>query len=130
MHDTIEDIFYKVARHLLEQGKRSCGSLPDQVGKGESCLYRDGHGASCAVGCLINDSAYSAELEGNSVRSSDVVEYALKASGVDTTEDVLEMLLGLQRVHDTIPAHHWRAALCGFGFALGFRPYYLIPDDE
>ena len=47
----LQELFDKIATHLLTQGARSENSL----GK---CLYRGEFGRKCAVGCLISDEEY------------------------------------------------------------------------
>lgn len=54
---TNQEIFDKVATHLLSQGKRSA------LG-GVGCAYRGDGGLQCAIGCLIPDELYRYELEG------------------------------------------------------------------
>lgn len=52
-----QEIFNKVATHLLTQGKRS-------VASDGSCMYRGPEGTKCAIGCLIEDDEYHPLLEG------------------------------------------------------------------
>ena len=57
---TNQQIFNKVAKHLLKQGRRARD--------GNGCAYRGENGTKCAVGCLIPDALYDDRLEGSSVR--------------------------------------------------------------
>lgn len=88
-----QEIFDKVAKHLLTQNARS--------EDGESCLYRSEDGLMCAVGCLIKDEHYSVALENQSV-SHESVNHALNLSGVETDSVTTEMLEDLQTLHDGI----------------------------
>ena len=100
---TLQEVFDKAAKHLLTQGKRSV----DSEG---GCLYRGTDGSMCAVGCLISDEAYSAELEGLTVDVVCVRE-ALHKSGVPMDNAALNLLQFLQGVHDCDPVREWRSAL-------------------
>lgn len=51
-----QEVFDTVATHLLVQGK------PAHDHNNE-CRYRAPDGAKCAVGCLINDDEYKAQME-------------------------------------------------------------------
>lgn len=53
---TKQETFDIVARHLLTQNAKSAD------GNG-SCLYRDESGRKCAIGCLVPDEKYDADLE-------------------------------------------------------------------
>ena len=71
---TQQQIFDKVATHLLTQGAKSM--------MGDTCRYRGSNGAKCAVGCLIKDDHYDPILELRSSRS-ELVKEALIKSKVD-----------------------------------------------
>lgn len=60
---TLQEVFDKVARHLLTQGQRS---ILRETGR---CAYRGDEGCMCAVGVLIADEHYHPKLEDNSVGS-------------------------------------------------------------
>jgi hypothetical protein len=103
---TKQEIFDKVATHLLRQGKKS--TLNDST---PLCLYRGPDGISCAVGCLIKDEHYNLNLEGKPVHIGVVVE-ALRKSGVtNTSRDTLPLLKDLQRVHDHRNPSKWMMEL-------------------
>ena len=90
-----EEIFDKVANHLLTQNARSF-STELQV-----CMYRSGDGLMCAVGCLIKDDAYVERIE-NSPIGATVVDKVLIKSGIpmDTDPVYEDLLLNLQQLHD------------------------------
>ena len=91
---TLQQVFNKVAKHLLKQNRRAMD--------GGACLYRDGHGRSCAVGCLIPDGQYRPGLEpwspGRLVRAG-------KLPGVG--EEAVKLLNELQGTHDSNTPSLW-----------------------
>lgn len=102
-----QEVFDKVVAHLLTQNEKS------RVGS--DCKYYSGTQSNhlkCAVGCLIEWEHYSPGLEGLHVNDYDV-RMALKRSGIDVsfefnrTDTVLNLLINLQQIHDTIPLEHW-----------------------
>lgn len=98
-----QEIFNKVYRHLLSQGKRS-------INNNGMCEYRTGDGLKCAVGCLIDDKDYKPSLEGTAVNNSQVV-IALESSGINMADGIADMLFELQDIHDNHPAHTWKDVL-------------------
>lgn len=50
-----QEIFDTVIHHLLRQG------VPSR--RDSACLYRGPNGTSCAVGCLIPDEMYNADMD-------------------------------------------------------------------
>ena len=116
---TKQEIFTKVARHLLAQNAKSSFCRGDL----DLCRYRDPRGRKCAVGCLIADTAYRTDLENLGVFSRDVKE-ALLASGVDLDDYTLILLDELQGVHDKHNVSEWRTSLkeiaSRWGFAVEF----------
>ena len=57
-----QEIFDKVATHLIAQGKQSLGARPVFIGDA-GCAYRGADGTMCAAGCLIPDDEYRPEFE-------------------------------------------------------------------
>ena len=88
-----QQIFDFVVDHLYTQGRRSIesGWRPRLPGD-DVCLYRDGNGASCAVGCLILDEEYNEDFE--SLDTYGLVEK------IPRLEPFTELLDELQTVHD------------------------------
>jgi len=84
---TDQEVFDRVARHLLTQGERAYDNVRGV------CMYRKGC-LKCAIGCLIPDDKYSTELEGLGVDNERVRE-ALK--GITESWDLLG---AIQDVHD------------------------------
>ena len=116
---TLQEIFSKVATHLLTQSKRSC--YPRQSGEGDGyCAYRGSNGTSCAVGCLIADEHYDPEIEGGAATSIPA-RLALSASGVPITNETLNLLTKLQNLHDYRPPTMWPTALAELAQELGLE---------
>jgi len=96
---TNQEVFDKVATHLLTQGKQS-------VNAGGTCLYRGPGGTSCAVGCLIPDKVYREEMEGNDLARLPHVRGLKTALGVgarlDPNDTRFDLLYALQGAHDIL----------------------------
>jgi hypothetical protein len=61
---TQQEVFNKVARHLILQNKQSTGIYKDIDGGGKfGCMYRGDNGLMCAAGCVIPDELYSPDIE-------------------------------------------------------------------
>jgi hypothetical protein len=98
-----QEIFDKVAKHLLGQGKRAINEETDE------CCYHTG-GLSCAVGCLITSDAYHTRLEGNTIKSSMVQKALAQSLGLEITdfgEVFIDLLRDLQRIHDDSELENW-----------------------
>jgi len=126
---TTQEIYNRVAKHLLAQGGRSQSRDDD----GDLvCAYRGANHTSCAVGCLIPDEVYTPDIEGGSVTAIAVLEVLVKADvlaagvlslpryngggsreGISRDDAPLEVTLLdlLQRMHDNDEAVHWREEL-------------------
>jgi hypothetical protein len=100
---TKQEVFTRVATHLLKQNAKSVASKSSR-----SCRYRGTNGLRCAIGALILDEAYSDDLEGHCA-SSDQVTEALRLSGVTRISN--SFLDTLQDVHDDHAPAVWRARL-------------------
>lgn len=87
-----QEIFDKVATHLIAQGKQSL----DYDGRARGCAYRGDDGTMCAAGCLIPDDEYAPEFEGipwDGI-AKDVPSFA------NATFEVHSLIYSLQLVHD------------------------------
>lgn len=70
---------------------------------------------SCAIGCLISNNWYDDELEHNGLEEESVVEaVSLSNPHWDMTENSLELLIQLQRVHDMTEVERWEECLNTF----------------
>jgi hypothetical protein len=118
---TMQEVFDKVATHLMTQGCRSVQGTAE-VGRRSTCLYRGPNGTKCAVGCLISDEAYSPTLEEKPVEATNVLE-ALARSGLDVFDSTLRRLLReLQTVHDSVPVANWAQGLAYIAKQYGLAP--------
>ena len=91
---TTQDMFNTMVRHLIKQRVRSTQA------DGYSCAYRGVDGTMCAVGVLIADEHYHADLETN-IASSSCVLAAVEASikrGLTVGE--VQLLCKMQSIHD------------------------------
>lgn len=93
---TPQEIFNKVAAHLVKQGHRSMG-VGDHSG---DCQYRAANGDMCAVGCLIPEDKYSGVMEGIAVCDMGRAGYDFDIPAY--FNDNLSLLNDLQFLHDTV----------------------------
>lgn len=107
-----QQVFDKVALHLLKQNKRS-----EESANG-ACLYRGPNGTMCAVGCLIPDELYDSSTEETSAH------YVI--TGDDRLQKLFEpdvtrnFFLGkLQSIHDIEPVDWWYFYLTEFAVKQG-----------
>ncbi len=114
---TLQEIFDKVAAHLLTQKSKSTAKHPSKSDDGEICAYRGEGGKMCAVGCLIPDDNYNFGLERNVARSA-VVMTALEKSGVLSLSPNggmdgkrSQLLMELQQIHDGRATDDWKHCL-------------------
>jgi len=81
---------------------------------GHTCRYRAADGLKCAVGALIKDEHYTAEMEGRTCQHKIVLE-GLAKSGIN--EDVLHgeshLLHHLQQLHDINGYSDWCVGAMG-----------------
>ncbi len=110
-----QEIFDKVARHLLKQKQRAQGRVMCSDQDKTFCVYRtqgSGRVLHCAVGCLIPKRLYRFELEDGGIRDNSGVQAVLRQLGVDTdNEDMMLLLSDLQRLHDSAAVDTWRDEL-------------------
>ena len=117
---TDQEIFDRVATHLLSQGRRSMGA-------NDSCASRGHDGLQCAVGCLIPDELYRYELEGWSPTSGVVGGVLRQALGQVLGWQRQSLLDQLQTVHDVSMLQSWRRGLHGIALSHGLSPLACGP---
>ena len=89
---TNQEIFNKVSKHLIAQGKQCVSANGD-------CVYRGPKNLKCAIGCLIPDEFYEAFMENKSIHilfgkfPVNMKESKLKKQSGD-------LLFELQKIHD------------------------------
>jgi hypothetical protein len=110
---TAQEIFDKVTTHLLTQMKQSREA-------GIGCKYRGPDGLMCALGCLIEDSEYSPDME---MTLSAMMEKGLctlslmsrlgitQGDTVSDTDKNLYLLHQLQYIHDANQPEAWKEQL-------------------
>lgn len=103
-----QEVFDKVVKHLLTQGKKSDD-------KAMGCRYRH-HGLKCAVGALIKDKFYGFDLEGIPLsllgeNDANPVWEACVLSGVKNNSKNEFLLVECQRIHDSLDPIQWEADL-------------------
>lgn len=105
---TLQEIFDRVAKHLLAQNGRATIIYDGR----ELCAYRGADGKTCAVGCLIRDDKYHSKMEGEGLGNplvTNAVFSSLKLRGEKAK--VVSLLEALQRLHDFTAPSQWRTGL-------------------
>jgi hypothetical protein len=102
-----QEIFNKVAKHLLKQNEQSMTKTNPGL-----CAYRGAKGLKCAVGCLIPDDMYSSTFEGLGVK--DLPPDVRKSCGI-MNAGTLQLVDDLQEIHDCSSGRHWPAELVDLG---------------
>lgn len=102
---TAQEIFEKVAKHLLTQGCRA-----EVMG---SCKYLTGDGLKCAVGCLIPDGH---EGQRSSKNSNGLLSYFPDLEPFILPQDMYRLtafmfIRALQDVHDDVEVQYWKQGL-------------------
>jgi hypothetical protein len=97
-----QEIFDKVATHLLTQNKKSLSK--------NGCSYRGLDNTKCAIGCLIPDDKYTSSLEGHSLLNKLVMEVLTEELGILDGYDV-GLLDILQCLHDYYSTDLWKEQL-------------------
>lgn len=104
------EIFTKSASHLLTQGKQS-------INQDQEFLYLSETGEMCAIGCLINPTAYHKTIELTEVdfeatdKKSKRLQTILTQSGIPKNQKTYELLKLLQNCHDHYEPENWRNLL-------------------
>lgn len=115
---TKQEIFDKVAKHLLRQRKQA-------MDKNGNCQYRTDKGLRCAIGCLIPKRLYDSSIEYAGAWVF-VDKRGFIAPDVEAPRSVLldigksiglrlsheSLLKALQILHDTTEPEDWRVGLC------------------
>lgn len=101
----LQEIFDRVAAHLLTQNSKAT----DEAGR--ECMYRAPDGRKCAVGCLIDDKFYTADLESRTVSWPEVQDALELSMGCRMSQVTYKMLADLQRLHDGAPVERWARKL-------------------
>lgn len=100
-----QEIFNKVVNHLLTQKAASRNPSNNE------CVYRNDNGLKCAVGVLIDYEHYKLALEKRSIRSPLVISAVADSIGRNLTENEIDLLDRLQRMHDLKSPAVWERTL-------------------
>jgi|ERR1051325_540693 hypothetical protein len=106
---TPQQVFDQIATHLLTQKKKSTRKREAS----DQCVYHTKRGKMCAVGCLIPKEEYESEMEGWAW--SDLV-------GIfDFSDAHVELIQGLQHIHDTSKVSDWENDLKDYAQTLELK---------
>jgi hypothetical protein len=121
---TNQQIFDKVATHLLNQGKRAMFHNP-VTGK-DSCAYRGQDRTKCAAGCLIPDDRYDRKMEGFPVSAIRLFRE------ISNDENSVLLLADLQRCHDVLFPDRWKQELMSIAEVYGLDASILatLPTEK
>jgi len=120
----LQEVFDTVATHLIKQGERSTsGTL--------YCKYRGDNGTKCAIGVLIKEEFYNADIEGCKATQVPVVIALSKSLKVDVTSIYANSfpLSDLQKIHDETKPDMWSVKLKEFAkvYSLALPDVLLKP---
>jgi hypothetical protein len=101
-----QEIFDKVATHLITQGVQALTTADVGISPTIVCAYRGDNGTMCAAGCLIPDKEYKSWFEATPWGD---VRYKIPSLASLTNEDH-ELIESLQLVHDWID--NWKSIDC------------------
>jgi hypothetical protein len=117
---TKQEIFDKVSKHLLTQGRKAV-----RADDSDLCCYLmkldNGQVLKCAIGCLIPDELYDPKIEFKMSDDELVRSILLSAGVVSEAEPNLAFLNGLQSVHDHNEPYEWPWALAKFAEKHGLK---------
>jgi hypothetical protein len=121
-HFTLQQVFDKVAKHLLKQRAQALSDA-------NACQYRvvkNGKVFTCAVGCLIPRRDYDSIMEGKRVGaliSNENFNFPRKFLLEDNLE-YLKLLRNLQNIHDASPVALWDSNLQSLAQKFGLEWIY------
>lgn len=117
---TNQEVFNKVAKHLLTQNKKS-QDIEQQ------CLYRGPYGLKCAIGFLIPDELYDPKYETNGVFGLKEMGFDFNIINIDWYQSS-ELLGALQRVHDCTFPSTWKNELRKVATIYGLRDISVLGE--
>lgn len=116
MYQTSQEVFDVVAKHLLDQGKKS--EKQGRWSSGTICAYRGDGNTKCAIGALLPDEIYDERLEGQTIRSERFERIIPLVFGTNISP---EFLSDLQVLHDNFPPSEWKEKLSEYAFVQGLN---------
>lgn len=119
---TAQQIFDKVALHLLKQKKKA--TYYSKITERDVCSYRAEGGLKCAAGCLIADSEYNAQtMEGK--------PWAAMVGDVGPVPNhFMTLIQHLQNIHDNSDPEEWQKELVQFAIRNGLSPRVATLSDD
>lgn len=119
---TAQTIFDTVVARLRAQGAQSVSA------DGTRCLYRGAEGRKCAVGWLISDAAYDPMMDAGVSSNGQCVEVLCSDyAALRVLEPFVELLDGLQSVHDRTRADRWEVEWARLANRVGLT--YTPPSE-
>ena len=112
--DTLQEIFDKIATHLLTQNKKSYLN-------GWFCAYRGDNGLKCAAGILIPDDEYKPEMEKK--RWSVLIDEILVENKFANEISLL------QSIHDNRSVTKWYDELINFAQKHNLQVNFEKPNE-
>jgi len=109
---TKQKLFDTVATHLLTQNEKSIDSHGN-------CVYRGTKGLKCAIGVLIPDETYSADMEGETAQD------VLRQCGLVLDKGANHLAGSLQSLHDKYCVESWKDRLSVLADYNGLSPTAL-----
>lgn len=110
---TAQEVFDRVATHLMKQGRKSLDSR-------YNCVYKGKDGLKCAAGCLISDYEYKPQFEGKAWGSYDLENLY----GITSAHKYL--IKRLQKIHDDFNPEDWKEALKNIALREGLNYNCLL----
>lgn len=126
---TKQEIFDKVATHLLTQNKKSYLPGYNNTSISKACAYRGEDNCKCGIGILIPDDKYDPSLESKTVINNDVL-LSLE-DGIDREDvEIIQFLSHLQCIHDLCPIEEWKFRLTVVAEDYGLSFASVIKDGR
>ena len=118
----LQQIFDKVSNHLLTQNRHSRNMF-------DLCVFHSNDGTKCAIGCLIPESAYHPMFELRAFDGEDDrIRKALIPVIGEITVDKMQLLDGLQYLHDSHLPEEWTKALQNLAIREGLTFTKIIKE--
>lgn len=115
---TEQQVFDKVANHLLKQMKKS--EIRTR-GNDSQCAYRSREGLACAAGCLISDEEYDLSFDASENMQGGITWDWLVDQKI-VAPDHKYLIEMLQLLHDRNDPDNWRHCLVGLAAEFNLKP--------
>jgi len=109
---TEQELFDIVYKHLMSQNAKSM--MARAAGPGFICAYRGNDGLMCAIGVLIPDEDYRADMERFSAQN-----LLVKGACLNHLASHHRLIDKLQGIHDNYPVKDWDRGLRETAVAFG-----------